>query len=656
MKNIVKVGTVALCMAVGLCSCNDFFDAIPGQQYDLEDTFTNRSKTEQFLNNVYSYVPEETLERSARNTMSGIWTTGSLECKLSWDGNNGSEWASGATYAGSSWINFWYIEYYKGISRASTFIMNVDRCLEASAAQRKQWKAQARALRAFYYFMIFRSYGPFVILGEEPIPLDIPTSELLKERNSVDECVDYMAKEFDNAANDLPDRYEGSNLGRIDRAACKAFKAKMLLYAASPLFNCNADYAGIVNPESSKQLFPQDKSQERSKWENAREAYQQFFDDYGSMFSLYEEKLPNGKIDFYESYRKATSGVFYGAENKEQIFIRLANHDMRSYETTPYHDGYDDNDKALRGGLGFGVPQEMVDLYFMANGLRTVDDEGYKALEYSGVPSSELMGSSSAYKDPVNESRTYFAANSNKTLKQWGNREPRFYANITFNGSTWLKTDTPAGEVTTELTYNGNSGYAKANWDTPYTGYGMRKMAPKEGRSGANKHCATLLRLADMYLGYAEALSACDKRDEAIAYVNKVRARAGIPGYGKAGTTDVNGFACIPYTDTRDEVDKRIRRERLVELMFEWNHFFDVRRWKVADMAVGDDWIYPSYHKGGEGGAIHGMNFRSDAPAFFEKVVVETRTFLPKHYLFPIPDEDIRRNPKMVQNYGWTTE
>ena len=130
---------------------------------------------------------------------------GSLECKLSWDGNNGSEWASGATYAGSSWINFWYIEYYKGISRASTFIMNVDRCLEASAAQRKQWKAQARALRAFYYFMIFRSYGPFVILGEEPIPLDISTSELLKERNSVDECVDFMVKEFDDAANDLPE-------------------------------------------------------------------------------------------------------------------------------------------------------------------------------------------------------------------------------------------------------------------------------------------------------------------------------------------------------------------------------------------------------------------------------------------------------------------
>ena len=219
--------------------------------------------------------------------------------------------------------------------------------------------------------LIFRSYGPFVILGEEPIPLDISTAELLKERNTVDECVAFMAKEFDDAANELPDRYDGSNLGRIDRAACKAFKAKMLLYAASPLFNCNPDYAAIVNPESGKQLFPQDKSQEKAKWEAARDAYKEFFDEYGNTFSLYTEKTADGKIDFYESYRKVTSGVLYGTENKEQIFIRLADHDYRAYETTPYHKGYDDNNGALRGGLGFGVPQEHTKSCVFVNGSQS---------------------------------------------------------------------------------------------------------------------------------------------------------------------------------------------------------------------------------------------------------------------------------------------
>ena len=102
--------------------------------------------------------------------------------------------------------------------------------------------------------------------------------------------------------------------------------------------------------------------------------------------------------------------------------------------------------------------------------------------------------------------------------------------------------------------------------------------------------------------------------------------------------------------------DKRIRRERLIELAYEWNYYYDVRRWKVADMAVGDDWIYPSYHRGGQGGDIHGMNSKADFPAFFEKVVTETRVFNKRHYLFPIPDQEIRRNPKMVQNLGWNAE
>ena len=157
-----------------------------------------------------------------------------------------------------------------------------------------------------------------------------------------------------------------------------------------------------------------------------------------------------------------------------------------------------------------------------------------------------------------------------------------------------------------------------------------------------------------MYLGYAEALSACGEFAEAMKNVNYVRSRAGIPEYGTG--TDDNGLERIAYPSTRDDVDKRIRRERLIELAYEWNRYFDVRRWKVADMAVGDDWIYPAYHKGGEGGEIHGMNYRKDVPEFFEKIVTETRVFNKRHYLFPIPESDIRRNPKMVQNYGWSVE
>ena len=646
MKNIFKIGALALSMIGGLCSCNDFFDSIPGEQYDLDGTFVNKQKTEQYLNNVYSYVPDETRERwpNNNNNMGGIWSAGSLETDVTWSWHISNEWGAGTVYASSSWINYWYIQYYRGISKASTFIANVDRCAEATATDRLVWKAQARALRAYYYFLLFRSYGPVVILGEDALELDTPLDELLKERNSVDECIDYIANEFDKAAADLPVKYDGTNLGRFDRGACKAFKAKLLLYAASPLFNCNKDYAEVVNTDG-KQLFPQDTSKEQEKWDNARKAYEEFFNTFvPSSYSLYKV-MNNGEVDFYESYRQVTSGVNY-ASNDEQIFIRLADHGDHTYELTPYHGQLDDS--SVRGGLGFGTTQEMVDLFYTDKGLRTVDDTDYK--EYTGIPTSEFYGGSD-YNNPRNSSTNYFLNNSNKTLKQWANREARFYVCITFNGSTWINASTNAGKITTELNVNGNSGYNKAGHDSPLEGYGVRKMAPMDRNAG--KHCANLLRLADMYLGYAETLSACGQYGEAMKMINEVRARAGVPGYGNAGGKDANGLNYITYPENRNDVDKRIRRERLIELSYEWNRYFDVRRWKVADMAVGDDWIYPAYHKGGEGGEIHGMNAKADPPQFFEKVVTGTRVFAKRHYLFPIPDNEIRRNPKMVQNYGW---
>lgn len=655
MKKTIYILASALLVLSGTTSCESFFDSIPGVQYDLESTFTSRTRTEQFLNNVYSYVPDETYERYplSQGSIGGIWTAGSLEADITWDGNFATDWALGTVYASSSSINFWYIEYYKGISKASTFIANVDLCTEASESDRVIWKAQARGLRALYYFLIFRSYGPSVLLGEEALAVETPLEDLLLPRNSVDEIIDWICDEFDKAAEDLPAKYEGSNLGRIDAATCKAYKAKALLYAASPLFNCNPTYADVVNTDG-KQLFPQDESQKQAKWERAKEAYEEFFSLYGSQYSLQQVTLSNGQLDFYESFRQAASITDY-ASNTEQIFVRLSSHDLFSYQITPYH--ADCQDSNMRGGLGFGTTQEIVDMYFTDKGLRIVDDPDYQQYEYDGIPSSEYYGWDEDYKDPYNPDRTLFAANTDLTLKQWANREPRFYVCVTFNGSTWLKTDTSDGEVTTELYLNGNSGYNRANWDAPYTGYGERKMAPMTGRNTSN-HCAVLLRLADMYLAYAECCSAVGDYQTAIEYVNLIRHRAGVPEYGSG--TDDNGFerialADIGLTETTDDVNKIVHRERLIELSFEWNRFFDVRRWLVAGMSRGDDWYYPSYHYGGEGGEIHGLNYRSDAPGFFEKVVVETRSFDTRHYLFPIPEEDIRRNPLMVQNYGWSS-
>ena len=123
-----------------------------------------------------------------------------------------------------------------------------------------------------------------------------------------------------------------------------------------------------------------------------------------------------------------------------------------------------------------------------------------------------------------------------------------------------------------------------------------------------------------------------------------------IPEYTFTATA---GKITCPKTQT--DLLNRIRRERLVELVFEWNRYFDVRRWKVAEgQNDPEHWIYPAYHTGGEGGKVYGMNMDKDYPAFFERTSFETRVaFTKKQYFMPIPYDDLRRIPSLVQNLGW---
>ena len=655
MKKIIKSSILALTLSFGLVGC-DFFEEMPGVQLDLDDTFANYSKTEQFLNNIYSYAADDnTGERfytSYADRYGGIWMAGSIEANWSWDWHNSHKWNLSQTSPSSDYVTFWYDHFYQGINKASIFIQRVDGNPELSETEKKVWKAQARGMRALYYFHLFRLYGPIVILGEEPVDTGAELSSLLRARNTVDECVKFMTEEFDAAAKDLPARYTGVNYGRIDAGACKAYKAKILLYAASPFYNGNTDLASVKNTDGTN-LFPQE--EDASKWETAKAAFEDFFNEYGANYALHEV-YTGGKYDPYESYRQVTTGC--ELTSKENIFIREVWHGELNYAVTPYHNGYR-NGYGIDGGLGLGTSQEMVDLFFTDKGLRIEDDPDYEDYGLNTTPSAEYYGWDEDYNDPVVPTRNYFKQNTNLTLKQWANREPRFYVCVTYNGSTWLNTETTAGEVTTELYYNGNSGNAVASHDCPYTGYGMRKTARSSKEAGRDNHFSCNLRLAEMYLGYAETLSATGDFDGAMEYVNKVRRRAGIPEYGEG--KDGNGYDRISYPKNRTDVDNRIRRERMVELCFESARFFDVRRWKIANgesdvNGQGDGWVYPTYHTGGEGGDLHGLDYRSDPPQFFQKVVMQTRTFEPRHYLMPIPDAEVRRNPLMVQNYDWNAE
>ena len=134
MKNRIKQYLLAASMCVGLTACSDFFEPIPGVQFGLDETFASKQRTEEYLNNVYSYVREVT-DAIHPNTYGGIFTEASLDGANRWN-KTYAEWTNGSFNSASAQASEYFSKYYQAIAKASTFIQNVDKCTEAAASTR----------------------------------------------------------------------------------------------------------------------------------------------------------------------------------------------------------------------------------------------------------------------------------------------------------------------------------------------------------------------------------------------------------------------------------------------------------------------------------------------------------------------------------------
>ena len=220
------------------------------------------------------------------------------------------------------------------------------------------------------------------------------------------------------------------------------------------------------------------------------------------------------------------------------------------------------------------------------------------------------------------------------------------------------------------MSFNGNSGPTGSTHDYPIFGTIGRKPL-SEGTTPSGVDNAVIIRLGEVYLNYAEACCELGDLATAIHYVNLIRSRAGVAEYVGLNSEDqtardARGETRIDLGNlTQDLVRKVIYRERIIELAFENKYYFDVRRWGVADMAQGDGWIYPSWHKGGEGGQMVGFNVSNLGTTeeqknvqmnFYKRVQTQTRVFTKRMSFLPIPQEEVNRDLEIVQNTGWETD
>jgi len=602
MKKYIYIIVVS-CLTLATSCKKGFLDQVPNDRLTLEETFSNRSTAEKFLANIYNNIPDEFGQRNpggGRNA--GLWTGGSDEADFVWgfvqsNPMNIGSWDANTGFVGDFWNN-----YYKGIRSASFFISNIDKVEKDITPQLKvQYKAEARALRAMFYFYLMRLYGPVIVLGETVVEPDAPADQVQLPRNSFDECTDYVISELDQAAADLPTiPTSDDNYGRITKGIALAFKSQTLLLAASPLFNGNTDLAALKNKDG-KQLISQ--NVDLNKWKKAADSYKAFLTEFvPGTYNLFRKNDASGAFDPYLSCRD----VFLTDWNSEVILARPESSiGSRQYEMTPYHSG---KNSESRGSGGLGATQNQVDAFFTANG-RSIDDPN------SGYVKSGFSITATKY----TKAGIY---------NQWVNREPRFYVDITYNGSTWLNTNN--GEIITELYNHGNSGSATGGGDHSTTGYIVRK-AMGLGKWDIGNRTDILYRLANIYLDYAEALNEAEPGNaDVLKYVNLIRERAGIPQYGSAE---------LPAPADQRAMRDAIRKERRVELAFENVRYFDTRRWKIAEQT--------------DNGPIYGLNINEDLPNFLNVVPFETRVFEKRHYLWPIPSKDVNVDTFLVQNPGW---
>jgi len=581
-------------------SCaKDFLKKAPDEELDTETVFEERRYAEQFLSSVYFNIPEM-LEYSRWFTRNP-YTGGSDEVEITWTGAyshliNSGAWNPSDHYGSNEEPDMWGFQF-EGIRKANLFLDHIDKT-PMNEEEKRKWIGEATFLRAFFHFNIFQLHGPIPIIDKT---INLNDDFLAIRRAPVNEVVDFIVKECDKAAADLDWTVPADRYGRITKVAALALKARVLLYAASPLFNGDPAYSNFTDHDGNR-LFP---DADPNLWTKAAEAAKECIEGaeangYGLYYSADKDPM--------RSYQD----LFLVRNNQEVLFARnlgTQSHFERCANPTGY------------GGYSIYCPtQELIDAYEMRNGEAPIT--GYHS---DGAP---IINPESGYQEDgfTNEAHPegYWPTNiSNMYI----DRDPRFYASINFSGAEWKGRRI-------EFWYSGVDGRQRAGSDYCISGYLMKKMVSPtanipEGRFGLNTWIH--YRLGEQYLNYAEALNESEGPvADVYKYVNAIRNRSGMPN--------------LPAGLDQDEMRERIRHERRIELAFEAHRFFDVRRWKIAEDILGS--------------TIHGMDIQSGSslqdPEFYNRVKIEDRVFnAPKHYLWPIRISEIEKNPNLVQNLGW---
>jgi len=601
---------------VGCTEITDF----PDGRMDFEDVFQNPKLTGAYMNTCYAeavssygdfygdrtYMASVTDEAHDTDDATGgtmyKWNSGYISPFI-------SPWEHKYTKPSEMRLQEW--NFYNGIRRCNIMIDRVETATIRLESEREKYRGEARGLRAYYYLGLLKNYGPVPLVLDNVTEDSYDWSTARKAtysevvRQILKDCAEVVG--YDPADYTYkwagPQAIEGNSaLGwfsgasdqaknRWNKGMCAAVMSEAALYAASPLNN-----DGTLD------------------WAEAAEICAMSLEGclangYKLVTALPEGDFAKNSYNAYDHYFLSTIDT-RGANDTESILYTSNRHSPWQYCGLPTTDG--------QSRAGSCPSQELVDSY------ETIDGEmpilGYSDADHL-VP---IINPAATGYDPANP---------------YANRDPRLMASIYYNGARLLPLNDEPDKVV-DTSEGGNCMVSPSSVRYTRTGYYIRKFsAPTSSRKGDNDGWMRAMRLAELYLNYAEAANEAVGPNQKVRNasmtareaVNVVRARVGMPP--------------LPEGLTKDEFRVRVRNERRVELAYEGHRFYDVRRWKILDQT---DRV------------VTGMKAikQPDNSVKYERFVVSRRNAYSDKWLrLPIPGDEVARLLTQTginfQNPGW---
>jgi len=592
---------------------SEFLDKKPLDEYSETDVWSDPALVETFVNMMYRnalgwpFSIERLSDYSDESFFTPDWDVLNFNKSLmTSDGLLGwqVDWATPHT------LHFRWDPLYANARRTNIFFSKIDEVPSDDEAVIDNLKGQAYFMRAWTYFYLTALYGGVPIITKA-YTLD---DEFEVARNTYEECISFVIGQIDSAALFLPDAYPTD--GHVTRGAALAFKARVLLYAASDLHNSGKNgvvTSGFSNPE----LLGYVGGDANARWTAAKNAAKAVIDL--NKYSLY----------------KATPAP---ADSVAQNFIELF--------------------------TSKGTSEDILLQFFTPKTDENWD--GYNPGLYCGPNGYHNWGNNTPLGDLVDDyemkdGSKFDWANLTHKANPYVNREARFYATVLYEGVQWRKRPSdalqidPFSMIQVGYVYNPGNVMIKAgldtrsgpieDWNGGKTGYYLRKYVDPSVDPQYVKQDVPFkhLRYGEVLLNYAEACIELGQDAEARTYINLIRKRAGQPD--------------LPGSLTGDALRQAYRHERRIELAFEDHRFWDVRRWLIGEVAYkqtssvdvrynATETSVPSYRKAD--GSTYG------APVFSKRDTPgDSRAWNKKIYFFPIMRDEMNKNTLLVQNPGY---